>query len=549
MKTHWRLVRKSQDTGRRRRHIVVTGFVVPATIALGVPGMLLDTSAAHADVTAIPPQTPVTFGCNDGTASYVYNVPAGINYLTVEAAGGSGETPSGLTLASGAGGLGGAIVGVVQVTPGQRLNATIGCSGNDDNSESDSTGADGYASGGPEGSLGAFRAGVGGGSTALSSSDGAIVVAGGGGGGGAGGLVSDGTKGVGGLGGNGGCSLPNGTSGTATSNPFGSTGGSGGAGGGAADAYGTAGGSVPTASVSGVGGGGGGGANATAPGGTGGGQGTGGGGGGGGGGGASYWGSMVFQHSCLDGTNAGDGWLTIFATSSIPTFFTCDSGIPVSSYTVPAGVTGLDVYAAGAQGATPQGFTEPATGVKDGTVGGGAPGGALAALVTVPGGTQLTTVSGCQGQSNTGPAFGAGYGGAGGTEPGTNGGGGGGGGGGTALIDSSNDAVMIAGGGGGVGDGGSGFGGGNGGSGGCTPSGLASRVTAVTWGREAAAVPSPAVTAVPEVAAVPTQTMAASSVPVVVVVAPWVAVVVVKGPGPAAPAAVAAASLPTQVRP
>ena len=161
---------------------------------------------------------------------------------------------------------------------------------------------------------------------------------------------------------------------------------------------------------------------------------------------------------CHDAANDGDGYIVLRFTVGQPTVFDCTGSS--ATYTVPANVTALDVYAAGATGG-PR--------VNRDLYPDGGKGGEVSGIATVTQGQQLSVAVGCAGDDGTAAGFGVGAGGG----PGNNGHGHAGrGGGATSLRNQPGTTVLAAGGGGGGAGGSSSFyDGGHGGYAGRAPEG------------------------------------------------------------------------------
>ncbi len=142
--------------------------------------------------------------------------------------------------------------------------------------------------------------------------------------------------------------------------------------------------------------------------------------------GTLYW----FRLCGREGSASADKCLNeySFRTTSVPDTDQAAFGTPgSSSFTVPAGVTRINVDVLGAEGG--QGWGQQTSGDTFGLVGAGGPGGRAQARLAVTPGQQLTvTVGGRGGNANVGSGGAAGVngGGAGGDGAGTGGGGGGG---------------------------------------------------------------------------------------------------------------------------
>jgi hypothetical protein len=167
-----------------------------------------------------------------GYAEDAATVPAGICFVTVDAAGGEG----GATAATP--GLGAHVVARVPVTPGAALDVLVAGAGGDGGGAVAGGGGVGGGGGGAASSIGGPRGGGGGGATAVSTGGSPLVVAGGGGGAG-GGLSAAIPGGNAGAVGSNGAAGGNGGSGGSATGDGGNAGESGGGGGGV-DAGGTA---------------------------------------------------------------------------------------------------------------------------------------------------------------------------------------------------------------------------------------------------------------------------------------------------------------------
>ena len=249
-------------------------------------------------VTGRPVPSVTVVGCNAGRTA-TYTVPARVYRLTATVVGAGGAQVPNVT----SGGYGASVQGTIDVTPGQTLNAVVGCAGGGSGGDSNKAVAGvGYGKGGAGGhnsaaENGGDSGGGGGGASALLSGTTPLIVAGGGGGGGgqSGGLSSS----AGGRGGDG----------SRTGQSGGSASGAGGAGGTAGGSAGTAGSNSPCA---GAGGGGGGGFR----GGRGGNSGSCSRAGGGGGGGSSFLDTRVGDVTVVPGTQARNGVIVFAATAS-----------------------------------------------------------------------------------------------------------------------------------------------------------------------------------------------------------------------------------------
>ncbi|OGH90844.1 MAG: hypothetical protein A2507_01605, partial [Candidatus Magasanikbacteria bacterium RIFOXYD12_FULL_33_17] len=357
-----------------------------------------------------------------------YTVPAGVTSLTINAKGAQGGYSSnGVVL----GGLGANITGTVTVTPGQILKILVG----------------------GQGVGSSQQGGGGGGSFTTDNNNNPLIIAGGGGGGyyngypyGAinskGSISSSGNAGIYGYGGaTGGAGGTNGNGG-GCSPQYATSEGSGGGGliGNGTNCYGTTGGKSFI-----NGGAGGAGAGAGGAGGFGGGGGgdwsswTGGGGGGGysGGGGGTYYGTgggggsynAGINPTNLSGTQSGNGQIIIVSDSSGSSGSSSSGGETttetfnytgtIQTFTVPAGVTSIDIDAYGAQGGTGLSYT-------------GGLGAKMKGTFTVTPGQILKVLVGQQGGNSANYKAG-------------------GGGGGSFITDNSNSPLVVAGGGGGGG--------------------------------------------------------------------------------------------------
>lgn len=121
--------------------------------------------------TPTPTLQTVTFNCTGTSQSY--NVPQGATWIEIQAKGAQGGAPTG-----GSGGYGGLSQGTVQVTPGEILSVYAGCTGS-----VSSGGFNGGGNGGSGGNFGNDTGGGGGGASDVRRGSTKLIVAGGGGGG------------------------------------------------------------------------------------------------------------------------------------------------------------------------------------------------------------------------------------------------------------------------------------------------------------------------------------------------------------------------------
>ncbi len=328
-----------QSPARRPRGIAQFGAAARRLAAVGlilgtVVGVVLVSEIRDAPVAGAAEQT-VEFNYTGG---YQYfTVPNGTYTLRMTVAGGAGANGQG-TNGGGAGGSGGQVTGTVPVTPGQVLTLWVGEGGASFGSGGRGNPSNDNWRGGSGGAFGGGASGNGGGGGAASyvylGGDVTLVGAGGGGGGGSGCIAGYG-------GGSGGGNGAAGSSGS----------GLGAGGGGVADMPGTNGrdGSAGTA-LGGGGGGGGGGYRA--------GDGAGGGyagcgGGGGGGGGTSFAAAGVTATAVASAGNAQstNGRISIdLGPAGTTQSFTSTTSGDYQYFTVPAGVTSVQVTVAGGSG-------------------------------------------------------------------------------------------------------------------------------------------------------------------------------------------------------
>lgn len=321
---------------------------VTRTVAQGLSVLL-----GAAALTAVGGEAHAVTVHQDFTApgSYTYTVPAGVNQVSITAAGAGGGRGGNGYGSGGVGGLGAQGTVTVPVEPGDLLTVAVGAVGGaGGDHDKDDAGPGGASPSGGGGSAGTgstvggqdiARGGGGGGGATTVLLDGSYVIAAGGGGGGGGGAGANGKTGGAG-----------GDAGIAGANADGAGGGSGGS---PASTTGTSGGSGGDAnSGSGSGGGGGGGGGVTRGGSGGSGGSTGIGGGGGGGGGSSLIGTAATQTAgwSLQSARYQDGSVTIRAEQRFAT---------TTSLSLPTGVVSGQPFklglAVGAQtgGQTPTG--------------------------------------------------------------------------------------------------------------------------------------------------------------------------------------------------